>query len=127
VGENPVTLFGKRSRVVSAAHIAIGLSPTPRATKAGSATADACRRAGAARIDLTGNVAGAVTPAAAKRSHRLLSERRRRKLAAHATVTCRRSDAGDSAIRTKTKGHGAPSRAPVAKGVRLRHEKYPVC
>jgi sRNA-binding protein len=125
--------------VVSAAHIGIVLLPKLRTTKVGSATTEvktavkryavsncylhASRRAGAARIDLNGDVAGTVTPTAAKHAHQLLSERRRRNLAARATITYP-AHTGDSAIPNKIKGHGAPPCASVAKGVRLRHEQY---
>ena len=82
-------------------------------------------RTGTGRLDLDGKIVGAVTPAEAKHARQILGERHRKKLAAHATTTCRRSDAGDSAIRTKTKGYGVPPCASVAEGVVLRHEKYP--
>jgi sRNA-binding protein len=80
---------------------------------------------GAARFDLAGNVVGTVTFGEVKHARQFLSERRRKKQAARATITCRRSDAGDdSAIPNKTKGHGAASSASVAKGVLLHHEQY---
>jgi sRNA-binding protein len=47
----------------------------------------ACRQAGAARIDLAGNVVGTVTPAEANHAREFLTERRRKKPAARATVT----------------------------------------
>jgi sRNA-binding protein len=60
-------------------------------------------RTGTGRLDLGGNMVGVVTPAEAKHARQFLSERCCKKPAAHATATCRRTDTGDSAIRTETK------------------------
>ena len=86
----------------------------------------ACRQAGAARIDLAGNVVGTVTPAEANHAREFLTERRRKKPAALRHGHPRRYDAGNSAIpNNKAKGHGALSVASMAEGVLLRHDKYP--
>ena len=82
------------------------------------------RRAGSARIDLAANIAGTVTEREAEHARQVLAQRRQKKLAVRATITSRRFDAGESANPNKTEGYGAPSCASVAKGVRLRHEKY---
>jgi sRNA-binding protein len=77
-----------------------------------------------ARIDLTADIAGTVTEREANFARQMLAQRRRKKLAAAANITSGRLGAGGSVGPNKTEGHGAPSRASVAKGVRLRHEKY---
>ena len=76
----------------------------------------ACRRAGTARIDLTADIAGTVTEREANFARQMLAQRRRKKLAAAANITSGRLGAGGSVGPNKTEGHGAPSRASVAKG-----------